>query len=85
MTGPSAMLLHMGTLEGSKHKPWTWILKAPLITLKENGVEFDPEMRGLKAIQGNVSSGSALEVGLAHLTCAAVAVTLFLVLSRLLF
>ena len=84
MTGPFAMLIHMGTLEGSKHKPWTWILGAPLSTLKENGVEFDPEVRGLKAIQGDVSSGSALEVGLFHLACAAVAVTLFLVLSRLL-
>ena len=62
MTGPFAMMLPMGTLEGTHHKPWTWILGAPLITLKEAGVEFDPNVRGLKAIQGDAESGSALEV-----------------------
>ena len=62
MGGPFAMVLPMGTLEGSKHKPWTWILGAPLVTLKEAGVEFDPNVRGLKAIQGDADSGSALEV-----------------------
>lgn len=61
MSGPFAMLIHMGTLEGTKHKPWTWILGAPLVTLKEAGVHFDPEVRGLKAIQGDAQSGSALE------------------------
>ena len=62
MTGPFAMMLPMGTLEGTSHKPWTWILGAPLVTLKEAGVEFDPNVRGLKAIQGDADSGSALEV-----------------------
>ena len=52
----------MGTLEATKHKPWTWILGAPLSALKEAGVQFDPEARGLKAIQGDADSGSALEV-----------------------
>ena len=52
----------MGTLEGTKHKPWAWLLAAPLATLKEAGVHFDPEVRGLKAIQGDAQSGSALEV-----------------------
>ena len=52
----------MGTLEASKHKPWTWILGAPLSTLREAGVEFDPSVRGLKAIQGDAQSGNALEV-----------------------
>lgn len=56
------MLAPMGTLEGSRHKPWTWILGAPLCTLKEAGVEFDPDVRGLKAIQGDAQSGDALEV-----------------------
>ena len=56
------MLIPMGTLEDTKHKPWTWILGAPLSTLREAGVEFDPEARGLKAIQGDADSGSALEV-----------------------
>ena len=62
MSGPFAMLIQMGTLEGTKHKPWTWILGAPLVTLKEAGVHFDPDVRGLKAIQGDAESGSALEV-----------------------
>ncbi len=62
MSGPFAMLIPMGTLEASKHKPWTWILGAPLSALKEAGVQFDPEARGLKAIQGDADSGSALEV-----------------------
>ena len=62
MGGPFAMLLRMGTLEDTKHKPWTWILGAPLVTLKEAGVHFDPDVRGLKAIQGDAQSGSALEV-----------------------
>ncbi|DBA92281.1 TPA: hypothetical protein ACH3X2_003708 [Trebouxia sp. C0005] len=61
MSGPFAMLIPMGTLEASKHKPWTWILGAPLSALKEAGVQFDPEARGLKAIQGDADSGSALE------------------------
>lgn len=64
MSGPFAMLIQMGTLEDTKHKPWTWILGAPLAALKKAGVEFDPEVRGLKAIQGDADSGSALEVGL---------------------
>ena len=62
MSGPFAMLIPMGTLEATKHKPWTWILGAPLSALKEAGVQFDPEARGLKAIQGDTDSGSALEV-----------------------
>ncbi len=62
MSGPFAMLLPMGTLESTKHKSWTWILGAPLATLREAGVAFDPEARGLKAIQGDADSGSALEV-----------------------
>ena len=62
MGGPFAMLIRMGTLESTKHKPWTWILGAPLVTLKEAGVQFDPEVRGLSAIQGDAQSGSALEV-----------------------
>ena len=62
MSGPFAMLIRMGTLEGTKDKPWTWILGAPLVTLKEAGVHFDPDVRGLKAIQGDAPSGSALEV-----------------------
>ena len=62
MSGPFAMLIPMGTLAASKHKPWTWILAAPLSTLKEAGVEFDPNVRGLKAIQGDAQSGDALEV-----------------------
>ncbi|KAL3154854.1 hypothetical protein ABBQ38_011396 [Trebouxia sp. C0009 RCD-2024] len=61
MSGPFAMLIQMGTLEDTKHKPWTWILGAPLAALKKAGVEFDPEVRGLKAIQGDADSGSALE------------------------
>lgn len=61
MSGPFAMLIPMGTLEATKHKPWTWILGAPLSALKEAGVQFDPEARGLKAIQGDADSGSALE------------------------
>ncbi|KAL3144420.1 hypothetical protein ABBQ32_004168 [Trebouxia sp. C0010 RCD-2024] len=61
MSGPFAMLIQMGTLEDTKHKPWTWILGAPLATLQKAGVQFDPEVRGLKAIQGDADSGSALE------------------------
>lgn len=62
MGGPFAMLMPMGTLEESKHKPWTWILGAPLSFVKKAGVEFDPDARGVKAIQGDAQSGSALEV-----------------------
>ena len=64
--------MHMGTLESTKHKPWTWILGAPLVTLREAGVHLDPEVRGLSAIQGDAQSGSALEVqavALLHAWC----------------
>ena len=62
MGGPFAMLMTMGTLEDTKHKPWTWILGAPLAAVKEAGVDFDPNARSVKAIQGDAQSGSALEV-----------------------
>lgn len=69
MSGPFAMLIQMGTLEDTKHKPWTWILGAPLATLQKAGVQFDPEVRGLKAIQGDADSGSALEVKHLCISC----------------
>ena len=52
----------MGTLEETRHKAWSWALMAPMHTLKEAGVDFDPEVRTLKAIQGDAQSGDALEV-----------------------
>lgn len=66
MSGPFAMLIHMDTLEDTKHKPWTWILEGPLVTLKKAGVHFDPDVRGLKATQGDAQTGSALEVRQFH-------------------
>lgn len=56
------MLWPMGTLEETQHKAWSWALMAPMQTLKEAGVDFNPEVRTLKAIQGDAQSGDALEV-----------------------
>ena len=68
------MIFPMGTLEETKDQGWTWILGAPYNTVKKAGVDFDPDSRGIKAIQGDASSGSALEVShlplLLHALCA---------------
>ena len=60
----TAMLFEMGTLEETKDQSWTWVLGCPVHLVREAGVEFDPDARGVKSIQGNASSGSALEAGL---------------------
>ncbi|KAL0021580.1 hypothetical protein WJX77_011733 [Trebouxia sp. C0004] len=54
-------LLPMGTLENTKHKGWTWIMAMPLAEVLKAGVDFDPNNRTVKAIQGDAASGSALE------------------------
>jgi len=55
-------LLPMGTLENTKHKGWTWIMAMPLAEVQKAGVDFDPNNRTVKAIQGDAASGSALDV-----------------------
>ncbi len=55
-------LLPMGTLENTKDKGWTWIMAMPLAEVQKAGVDFDPNNRTVKAIQGDAASGSALEV-----------------------
>ena len=52
----------MGTLEHTKHKGWTWIMAMPMAEVHKAGVDFDPNNRTVKAIQGDAASGSALEV-----------------------
>ncbi|DBB12294.1 TPA: hypothetical protein ACH3X3_006390 [Trebouxia sp. C0006] len=54
-------LLPMGTLENTKDKGWTWIMAMPLAEVQKAGVDFDPNNRTVKAIQGDAASGSALE------------------------
>lgn len=54
-------LLPMGTLENTKHKGWTWIMAMPMAEVHKAGVDFDPNNRTVKAIQGDAASGSALE------------------------
>ena len=56
------MLFEMGTLEETKDQSWTWVLGCPVHLVRQAGVEFDPDARGVKSIQGNASSGTALEV-----------------------
>ena len=68
------MLFEMGTLEETKGQSWTWVLGCPLDQVRAAGVEFDPNARGIKSVQGDASSGSALEVGV--LDCAMSAVCL---------
>lgn len=52
----------MGTMESTRDKGWTWILMAPMADVQKAGVHFDPNARTAKAIQGDTSSRSALEV-----------------------
>ena len=52
----------MGTIDSTKHKGWTWMLAAPMAKVQEAAVEFDPDKRTIKAVQGDASAGSALEV-----------------------
>ncbi len=59
-------LLPMGTMEHTKDKGWTWILAMPLAEVQKAGVDFDPNNRTVKAIQGDAASGSALEVTSIH-------------------
>ena len=54
----------MGTLEDTKHRAWTWVLSAPVDVVKEMGVDFDPEKRSIKSVQGDAGKSSALEVSL---------------------
>ena len=60
----SARLFKMGTLEETKDQAWTWVLGCPMDQVREAGVAFDPNARGVKSVQGDASSGSALEVSL---------------------
>ena len=52
----------MGTLEETKDESWSWILGCPLNLVQKAGVHFDPNARGVKSVQGDASSGTALEV-----------------------
>ena len=63
----SGMLFEMGTLEETKDQSWTWVLGCPLELVRKAGVEFDPDARGVKSIQGDATSGSALKVELSYL------------------
>lgn len=60
--GQFAMLFEMGTLDETKEQSWTWVLGCPIDQVRAAGVEFDPNARGVKSVQGDASSGSALEV-----------------------
>lgn len=74
-------LLPMGTLEDTKHKGWTWIMAMPLAEIHKAGVRFDPNNRTIKAIQGDVASGSALEVMVTHAAMMLPTIALQLVMS----
>ncbi len=57
------MVFKMGTLEETKDKAWTWVLSAPVDVVTAAGVDFDPEARSIKSVQGNAGGdGSALKV-----------------------
>ena len=54
----------MGTLEDTKDRAWTWVLSAPVTMVREKGVDFNPEKRSIKSVQGDAGKSSALEVNL---------------------
>ena len=60
------MMFQMGTLESTKDRSWTWILAAPIKVVQKAGVDFDPDTRSVTAIQGDATTGSALEVNIKH-------------------
>ena len=57
------MLFKIGTLPETEDRPFSWVLSAPLEFLTDAGIDFDPEVRSIKSVQGK-SEGktSALEV-----------------------
>lgn len=58
-----AIVFKMGTLEETKDKAWTWVLSAPVDVVKAAGVDFDPDARSIKSVQGDAGgANSALEV-----------------------
>ena len=60
---PFAVIFKMGTLEDTKDRAWTWVLSAPIDYVKAAGVEFDPEARTIKSVQGETGhKSSASEV-----------------------
>ena len=52
----------MGTIESTRDRNWTWILQSPVADVIEAGVDFDPAVRTVRAIQGDAATGGALEV-----------------------
>ena len=57
------MLFRMGTVEETKDRPWSWVLSAPIEFVKAAGVDFDPEVRSVKCVQGDTEGKtSALQV-----------------------
>lgn len=57
---PDAILFPTGSKQG---KLWVWTLRAPLPVMHKAGVEFDPNVRNVASVQGEVAHGSALKVG----------------------
>ena len=57
-----ALILPMGTIESTKDRAWTWILQSPVADVIDAGVDFDPEVRTVRASQGDAVTGGALEV-----------------------
>lgn len=58
-----AILFKMGTLEETKDRAWTWVLSAPIDVVQAAGVNFDPNVRSIKSVQGDAGgASSAFEV-----------------------
>ncbi len=58
-----AILFKMGTLEETKDRAWTWVLSAPIDVVQAAGVNFDPNVRSIKSVQGDAGgTSSAFEV-----------------------
>ena len=57
------MLFRMGTVEETKDRPWSWVLSAPIEFVKAAVVDFDPDVRSVKCVQGDTEGKtSALQV-----------------------
>ena len=60
----SAMLMQIGTVEETQDQCWYWILGCPIDIVREAGVDFDPSSKGIKPVQQQDSTQSALQVRL---------------------
>lgn len=62
-----AILFKMGTLEETKDRAWSWVMSAPIDAVKAAGVDFDPNARSIKSVQGDAGGqSSAFEVSCLH-------------------